>query len=225
MLLVQADDVEQLGRRAGPAPGAPCGAGSATPAGPGRPSAGRAAAVAAARSGSEVMSVPSKRTLPASGSSSRSAQRASVVLPQPEGPVRARVSPGATDRPAPRSTGSPGAVGEVQALEREQRLAGRRRPRSERGGSAGGSGAGPSRPAACPARGRPAAPTCVDLVGHHQHRGAAGGGRGQAVEHRVAGVGVEPGGGLVGHQHARLQSDRARASAARWAWPPESSCG
>ena len=48
-----------------------------------------------AREPSEVMSAPRKRTLPAVGRNSRTAQRASVVFPHPDSPTSPSVSPSA----------------------------------------------------------------------------------------------------------------------------------
>ncbi len=44
--------------------------------------------------GTEARSCPSSRTLPVSGISSPASRRSNVVLPQPEGPSRAKNSPG-----------------------------------------------------------------------------------------------------------------------------------
>ena len=51
------------------------------------------------------MSVPSRRIAPQVTSASRGTRASSVVLPEPVAPTSATVSPGASSRLTPRSTG------------------------------------------------------------------------------------------------------------------------
>ncbi|SHX19080.1 Uncharacterised protein [Mycobacteroides abscessus subsp. abscessus] len=54
-----------------------------------------------------VTGSPSARTRPASGFSSPASARSTVDLPQPDGPVSTRISPGCTVRLSSSTTGSP----------------------------------------------------------------------------------------------------------------------